>query len=108
MRNDLEQGIAKHGLPLVVALMGALLGKLYSREKETWLTFGRSMLAAAMGSFLLVEQFNGKMEYSMIFVYVFVVAFLSDVIMQSLNMLGAKLKEDPTLLTKIFPWSKRP
>lgn len=107
MRNDLEQGLAKHAVPMVVALLGALLGKLYSKEKETWFTVVRSMLAAVACSYLFVETYGDKVEASTVAIYVFIAAFLSDVIMQTLQIIGSRLKEDPSLLTKFLPWSNK-
>lgn len=107
MRNDVEQEVAKHAVPMVVALMGALLGKMYSKEKETWFTVLRSVLAAVTCSFLFVETYGDKVEASTVAIYVFIAAFLSDVIMQTLQILGARIKEDPSLLTKYLPWSNK-
>lgn len=107
MRNDVEQEVAKHAVPTVVALMGALLGKMYSKEKETWYTVLRSMLAAVACSYLFVETYGDKVEASTVAIYVFIAAFLSDVIMQTLQILGSRIKEDPSLLTKFLPWSNK-
>lgn len=107
MRNELEQLIVKHGAFWVVALVAVAISKLYSKEKQTIKTVLRSLLASLAISFIVVEQLAPEKSTSTIFIYVFVVGILSDVIIEVIMSLGKKIKDDPSVLSKYLPWGNK-
>jgi len=104
MRNELEQLIVKHGSFWIVSLVAVAISKMYSREKQTFRTVARSLLASVAISFIVVEHLASKETTSTIFIYVFVSSMLSDVIVESVMGLGRKIKDDPSFLAKFLPW----
>lgn len=107
MRNELEQLMMKHGAYWVVALVAVAISKMYSREQQTIKTVLRSLLAALVISFILVEQLAPEKATSTIFIYVFVTGILSDVIIEVIMSLGKKIKEDPSIIFKYLPWGNK-
>lgn len=107
MRNELEAFIVKHGAYWVVALVAVAIGKLYSKERHTIKTILRSVLASLCITFLVVEKYAGVVEQSTVFAYVFFLSILSDVVVETIMGWGVRIKEDPSLLTKFLPWSKK-
>lgn len=107
MREELEQLFLKHGSYWVVALVGVALSKLYSKEIHTLKTILRSVLASLVFTYVFVEVYSGKMDKSTVLVYVIAISFLVDVIAEMVMAFGLRIKEDPSLLTKFLPWSKK-
>lgn len=107
MRNDFEAFVLKHGAYWVVALVAVAISKLYSKERHTIKTIFRSVLASLGITFIVVERYAGTVEQSTVFAYVFFLSILSDVIVEVIMGLGVRIKEDPSLLTRFLPWSKK-
>lgn len=111
MRNEFEQLMLKHGANWVVALVAVAISKMYSREPQTVKTVLRSLLAALVISFMVVEQFAPEKPTSTIFIYVFVTSILVDVIIDVIMTVGLsaakKIKEDPSVLSKYLPWGNK-
>lgn len=101
MRDDLERMIAMHGVPWIVALFAVAVAKMFSKERQTVMTIIRSLLASLLITFLVVENQTG-VSRGQLFVAVALTAALSDFIVEGVLLLGVKIKQDPTIITRFF------
>lgn len=102
-----EKLLIAHAPFWVVALLAVMISKLYSKEKQTIRTIVRSLLASLVISFIMVEEFGGQVSQGQMFAYVFAASVSCDVIVEVVMSFGAKLREDPSIILKLFPWGKR-
>ena len=102
MRNELELLIVQHGSYWVVALVAVAISKFYSDTRVRVRDVAKSLVAALAISYVSVEYFEAKVEPSTILIVVFVLSYLSDVVMYLLQHVGSKIKEDPSLLLKFL------
>ena len=103
--DELKHIMASHGPYWIVALVGAALAKLYSKEVQTIRTVLRSIISSLVLSFLLVEKFGSTYSAPELFVYVFIASILSDVVIEVIMGFGTKIKENPSIITAF--WSKK-
>lgn len=101
MRDELERMIAVHGLPWIIALFAVAVAKMYSKERQTLMTIVRSLLASLLITFLVVES-QPTMSRETLFVAVALASALSDFIVEAVLSFGAKIKQDPTIITRLF------
>ena len=101
MRDELERMIAMHGVPWIVALVAVAVVKMFSKERQTVITIIRSLMAALLIAFLVVENQAG-MSRGELFLAVALTAALSDFIVEAVLLLGVKIKQDPTIITRFF------
>ncbi|MGL4755958.1 MAG: hypothetical protein ACRCXB_26675 [Aeromonadaceae bacterium] len=106
MRDEFERFAAAHGIPWVIALAAVAITKLYSKERQTFVTIIRSLLASLLITFLVVESSNG-MERGTLFVAVALAAALADFIVEAVLAAGLRIKEDPSLITRYLPWGPK-
>ena len=105
MRDELEQMAAKHAMPWVIAIVAVAVSKMYSTERATVAMIARSLLAATLISFLLVE--STTMSRSTLFVTIAIAAALTDAIVMAVLGLGDKIRQDPSIITKYLPWGPK-
>lgn len=106
MRDEFERFAAAHGIPWVIALAAVAITKLYSKERQTFVTIIRSLLASLLITFLVVESSSG-MERGTLFVAVALAAALADFIVEAVLAAGLRIKEDPSLITRYLPWGPK-
>ena len=106
MRDELERFAATHGLPWAISLAAVAITKLYSKERQTFITVTRSLLASLLITFLVVESSSG-MERGTLFIAVALAAALADFIVEAIMAMGQRIKEDPTLITRYLPWGPK-
>ena len=101
MRDELERLAATHGIPWLIALVAASVGKAFSNRRETAMTVLRSVIASLLITFLIVEN-QPHLERGALFVSIALAAMLSDYIVEAVMGLGERIRKDPAILVRWF------
>lgn len=99
MRDELERLVATHGVPWLIALVAASVGKAFSNKRETAATVLRSLIASLLITFLIVEN-QPELGRGPLFISIALAAMLSDYIVEAVMGLGERIKKDPSIILK--------
>lgn len=106
MRDGFEKFLVSHGAAWAVALVSVAVTKLYSKDSQTAITILRSIIASLLITFLVVESSDGASRGTL-FITIALASALSDYIVESVLVMGEKIKDDPSLITKYLPWGRK-
>lgn len=107
MRGYFEQLLVKHGEFWVIALLAVMVSKMYGTERNTLVSVIKSIIAALVVTYLVVEKYAGTEDHSTVMLYVFIISFLVDAIVDAGVKLKKVIRDDPSILLRYLPWRSK-